>query len=57
MQGSGTPTHSVFRSATSVKIKVNSQLEIFSIVNNQATISLCYTQSRLSKILVINPQS
>ena len=30
----------LLRSSSSVKIKVNSQLEIFSIVNGQATISL-----------------
>ena len=39
-QGGGTPLQSVLRAATMVKIKVNSQLEIFSIVNSQATISL-----------------
>ena len=31
-QGGGTPLQSVLRAATAVKIKVNSQLEIFSIV-------------------------
>ena len=39
-QGGGTPLQSVLRAATAVKIKVNGQLEIFSIVNSQATISL-----------------
>ena len=40
VQGGGTPLQSVLRAATAVKIKVNSQLEIFSIVNSQATLSL-----------------
>ena len=39
-QGGGTLLQSVLRAATAVKIKVNGQLEIFSIVNSQATISL-----------------
>ena len=39
-QGGGTPIHSVLRAATAVKMKVNSQFEIFSTVNSQATISL-----------------
>ena len=39
-QGGGIPLQSVLQAATVVKIKVNSQLEIFSIVNSQATISL-----------------
>ena len=39
-QGGGTPLQSVLRAATAVKIKVNGQLEIFSVVNSQATISL-----------------
>ena len=30
-QGGGTPTRSVLQAATAVKIKVNSQLEIFSL--------------------------
>ena len=40
LQGGGTPIHSVLRAATAVKMKVNSQFEIFSAVNSQATISL-----------------
>ena len=39
-QGGGTPIHSVLRAATTVKMKVSSQFEIFSTVNSQATISL-----------------
>ena len=39
-QGGVTPVASVLPSATAVKIKVNGQLEIFFIVNSQATISL-----------------
>ena len=31
-QGGGTPIHSVLRAATAVKVKVNSQFEIFSTV-------------------------
>ena len=38
-QGGSTSIDAVLRAATVVKIKVNSQLEIFSIVNSQATIS------------------
>ena len=38
-QGGGTPIDAVLRAATAVKTKVNSQAEIFSIVNSQATIS------------------
>ena len=33
IQGSGTPIHAVLQAATTVKIKVNSELEMFSIVN------------------------
>ena len=40
VQGGVTPVASVLPSATAVKIKVNGQLEIFFIVNSQATISL-----------------
>ena len=40
IQRGGIPIYSVLRSSSSVKIKVNSQLKIFSIVNGQATISL-----------------
>ena len=43
LQGGGIPIYSVLRSSSLIKIKVNSQLEIFSIVNGQATISLMYT--------------
>ena len=39
-QGGGTPIHSVLRAATTVKMKVNSQFEILSTVNSQATIYL-----------------
>ena len=39
-QGGATPVASVLPSATAVKIKVNGQLEIFFIVNSQATTSL-----------------
>ena len=39
-QGGVTLTASVLRSATAVKTKVNNQIEIFAIVNGQATISL-----------------
>ena len=39
-QGGVAPIASVLQSATAVKIKVNGQLEIFFIVNSQATISL-----------------
>ena len=34
-----TPIHAVLQAATMVKIKVNSQLEMFSILNSQATLS------------------
>ena len=37
MQGGVAPIASVLPSATAVKIKVNGQLEIFFIVNSQAT--------------------
>ena len=37
-QGGGTPTHSVLWAATAVRIDVNSQLEIFFMVNSQAII-------------------
>ena len=37
MQGGVTVIASELRSATAVKTKVNSQLEIFAIVNGQAT--------------------
>ena len=40
IRGGVTPVASVLPSATGVKIKVNGQLEIFFIVNSQATISL-----------------
>ena len=39
-QGGGTPIHPILRAATAVKMKVNSQFEILSTVNSQATISL-----------------
>ena len=39
MQGGGTLIDAVLRAATTVKMKVNSQLEIFSKVNSQVTIS------------------
>ena len=39
-QGSVTLIASVLRSATAVKTKVNGQIEIFAVVNGQATISL-----------------
>ena len=40
LQGGVTLITSVLRSATAVKTKVNGQIEIFAIVNGQATISL-----------------
>ena len=40
LQEGGTLIHSVLRAATVVKMKVNSQFEIFSTVNSQATISI-----------------
>ena len=50
-QHGGTPIYPILRSSSAVKIKVNNQLEIFSIVNSQATI---YTV-KLVKILAIKP--
>ena len=38
-QGGGTPIDAVLQAATAVKTNVNSQAEIFSMVNSQATIS------------------
>ena len=40
LQEGGTLIHSVLQAATVVKMKVNSQFEIFSTVNSQATISI-----------------
>ena len=39
MQGGVTLIAAVLRSATAVKTKVNGQIEIFAVVNGQATIS------------------
>ena len=49
-QGGVAPIASVLPSATAVKIKVNGQLEIFFIVNSQATVSLRYTAVKLVKV-------
>ena len=43
IQGDVTLITSVLRSATAVKMKVNGQIEIFTVVNGQATISLTFS--------------
>ena len=51
-QGGGTPLQSVLRAATAIKIKVNSQLEIFSIVNSQATSYISDVHGQVSQCQV-----